>query len=122
MDVGPPFIANGEATKAVEPGQGALDDPAVTTQALAGVDALAGDADPDVAATQRLTAAGDVVALVGMELGRSLAPSSGRQADWGDGIEEVLEEHRIVVVGAAQERGQRDSPAVSHNMTLRARF
>ena len=59
MDVGTPFIANGEATIAVEPGQGALDDPATATQALAGVDALAGEADPDVAATQRLAAAGE---------------------------------------------------------------
>ena len=49
MDVGAPLVAHGQAAEAVEPGQGALDHPAVAAQPLAGVDALAGDADPDVA-------------------------------------------------------------------------
>src|SRR5262245_10880415 len=43
MDVRPALIADGQPPEAVEPGQRALDDPAVPTEALAGVDALAGD-------------------------------------------------------------------------------
>ncbi len=41
MDVGAPLIADGQASKVVEPGQGALDHPAMTTEAIAALDALA---------------------------------------------------------------------------------
>ena len=44
-DVGTPFVADRQPPKATQPGERALDDPAMTTQALAGVDAHAGDAD-----------------------------------------------------------------------------
>ena len=56
--VGAALIADGQAAVAVEPGEGPLDDPAVAAQALARIDPLAGDADLDVAARQRLPAEG----------------------------------------------------------------
>jgi hypothetical protein len=57
MDVGAPFVAHSQAPEAGQPGEGALDHPAVTAESLARVDALAGDADPDAAAAQRGAAA-----------------------------------------------------------------
>ena len=47
VEVGTPLVAYGEAAEAGEPGQGALDDPAVATKALAGLDAASGDARLD---------------------------------------------------------------------------
>ena len=58
MDVGAALIADRQPAEAVEPGQGALHDPAMPTQAFAGVDAFAGDADPDVTPAQRAATAG----------------------------------------------------------------
>jgi hypothetical protein len=47
VDVITSLIADGEALELAEPGQGPLHDPAVPAQPLAGLDALAGDADHD---------------------------------------------------------------------------
>jgi len=122
MDVGASFVADGQPAEAMEPGQGALHHPTVSTQALAGVDALAGDAHPDVASGQRLAAAGDVRGLIGMQFGGPLASLSGRGLGRRDGVEQVLKDNRVVAVGPRQERGQRDSGALDHKMALRARF
>src|SRR5688500_10747436 len=122
MDVGAPLVADRQPPVAVEPGQRTLHHPAMATQALAGVDALARDATADVAAAQRLAAAGDVVALIGVHLGRPLAPPPIGLLDRRDGIEQLLEDDGVVTVRPGQERSERDPAAVSHNMALRARF
>lgn len=44
MDVGTPLIANLQTTKAVEPGQCPLDNPAVPIEAFRGLDATLSDA------------------------------------------------------------------------------
>ena len=48
------FVAQGQPPAAGQPGQGSLDDPAVPAQPVAGLDALAGDAGGDAAATPSL--------------------------------------------------------------------
>src|SRR3712207_7186573 len=45
-----------------------------------------------------------------------------RALDWRDAIEQVLEDHRVVPIGAAQPDRERDAPSVDHTMALRARF
>src|SRR5829696_9340955 len=122
MDIRSPLIAHAQAAEVIEPGQRALDDPAMAAQADAGVDALAGNAHPNVAPGQRLPAARIVIALVGMKLVRPLAPLTRRRLDGRDGIQEVLEQHRVVPLGAAQERGERETGSLDHNMALRPRF
>jgi hypothetical protein len=47
MDVGASFVADGEATKAVKPGERALHDPAVASEPLARLDAPPCDARDD---------------------------------------------------------------------------
>jgi hypothetical protein len=88
MDIGAPLVAHGEAPLAGEPGERALDDPAVAPEALTTVDAHAGNPDSDVAAAQRLAAAEDVVALIGVQLGGTLAPPPVGLRDGRDGIEQ----------------------------------
>jgi hypothetical protein len=122
VDVGPSFVAHGQAPHAVEPGQGALDHPAVAAQPLARIDPFAGDADADVALRQRAAAAGDVVRLVGVQLARSLAPSPVGLLDGRDGVEQRLQDDAVVAVRSGQEAGQRDPAALAHNVALRARF
>jgi len=58
-----PFVADGEAAVAGEPGDGAFDLPAVSAEAVAGVDAAAGDARDDAALAQPGPVGGGVVAL-----------------------------------------------------------
>jgi hypothetical protein len=120
MDIRSPLIAHAQAAEVIEPGQRALNDPPMAAQAHAGVDALAGDAHLDVATAQGPTAARIVIALVGMELVRPLAPLTCRRLYGRDDIEEVLEQHRVMPLGTAQERGEREASAVSHTMALRA--
>ena len=99
MDIGPSLIADGQPAVPVEPGQGALHHPAMAAQPLAGVDAFAGDAHPDVALGKRPATARDVVGLVGMQLVRALAAPAVGLLDRRDGIEQLLEDDRVVAVG-----------------------
>src|SRR5688572_11067416 len=73
MDILAPFIPDRQPPIAVEPGQGALDHPAIPAQPLAGFPSLARDPNPDVAAGQRRPAARDVVGLVGVQRGGPFA-------------------------------------------------
>src|SRR5688572_32465962 len=108
MDVGAAFVAHGEAPVAVEPSQRTLHHPAMAAQPGAGVNALAGDADANVATAQRLAAAGDVVALIGVHLGGTLAPPPIGLLDRRDGIEQLLEDDGVVTVRPGQERSERE--------------
>jgi hypothetical protein len=76
MDIEATFVPNRQPPVAIEPRQGALDHPAVPTQARAGVDAFAGDAHLDMSTVQEPPATGEIVGLVGMELAWSFAPVS----------------------------------------------
>ena len=125
MNIGAALVADGEATVAREPGQGALDDPAMSAELLAGVDALASDAAPDPAPMEVASAPGEVVRLVGVELQRTLARAAGA-ATWAedrwDAVDQRLEEARVVQVRRREADDQGDAPAVDHKMALRARF
>jgi hypothetical protein len=122
VDVRPAFVADGEPAEAVKPGEGALDDPAMAAETLAGLDPLAGDPAADAASVQRPSAAAGVVGLVGVELSRPLARRAPGAADPRDGIDQVLEGDAVVDVGGREERGERETLAIGHNVALRARF
>ena len=95
MDILAPFIPDRQPPIAIEPCQGALDHPAIPAQPLAGVAAFAGDPVGDAALPQGLMTAGNVVRLVGMELGRPEAWPSwlpARTDDRRDRLDQRLEE------------------------------
>jgi hypothetical protein len=50
VDLGPPFVADRQATKAPQPSQGAFNDPAIAAYPLADLDPLAGNPDLDASA------------------------------------------------------------------------
>ena len=122
MNIGAALVADSQAAEAIQPSQRALDHPAMPAEAFAGIDAFAGDADPDVTLGQGPAAAGIVVALVGMQLGGAFAPLASRRLDRRDGIEQRIEDHRVVAIGPRQQRGEREAAALDHNMALRSRF
>lgn len=122
MDIATPLVAHPQPAEVIEPGQGALDDPAMATQPLAGVDALARDAHLDVTLAEGGAAARVVIPLVAVALVRALTPPPGRRLDRRDGVKEILQHHRVVPVSPGQDFGQRKTSALDHNMALRARF
>ena len=125
MDVATTLVADGESAVTGEPGEGALDHPAMAPELLAGLDTLAGDAAADAASVEVPSAAGDIVRLVSVELQRSLTWSA-RPTAWAedrrDVVDEVLEEPRVVRVRGREADDQGDAPTVDHKMALRARF
>src|SRR5512135_1817435 len=68
-------VAQAETLVTEQPGDGAFDHPAAPAEPAMGLDAAAGDAGEDAAAAQIGAAAGEVVGLVGMQLGRAAAGS-----------------------------------------------
>jgi len=122
MDVRSTLVADGQATVLRQPRECPLHHPAMPPQPVIALDPLACDAALDAPSPQELPAAGDVVALVGMQLLRSLTPPSTRRLDGRDGTDEPLKEHRVMPVGATQEADERDAPSVDNKMALRARF
>ena len=122
VDVGPPLVADRQAPKARQPSQGALDHPAVSAQALAALDALAGDAHLDVALRERPATARDVIGLVGVQLGGPFARSSAWPFDRADGIEQRLEGDAVMPVGRSQQDRQRDTTTIDDQVALAARF
>jgi hypothetical protein len=67
--MGVPFVADGQASVAGEPGDGAFDLPAVSAEAVTAVDAAAADARDDAALAQPGPVGGGVLALVGAQFG-----------------------------------------------------
>ena len=90
VDVGSPLVAHAQAAKAVEPGERAFHDPAVTTETLRAVLAAAGDARQDATRTQGRPTTRVVVALVGVQLLGPAARPSAPASDGQHGVESLL--------------------------------
>src|SRR5688500_10245796 len=121
MEVGVALVAEGEASETVEPGDGALDDPAVAAELGAGLDALAGDAADDAPTSEVGTAAATIVRFVGVELAGPRARAAGPPSlDRVDTLQDVLEDDAIVDVGGGQEDRQREAVPVHDQVALRA--
>jgi hypothetical protein len=125
VDVRAALVADGQAAVTGEPRQRALDHPAMPPQFLAGVDAAPGNPGDDPTSAEVASAAREVVALIGVQLGRALprpAGATARAEDRRDGVDQRLEEGRVVGVRRREADRQRDPVAVRDQMALRARF
>src|ERR671935_195092 len=122
MDVGPALVADREPTVLGQPSQRPLDDPAMPSQALAALDALAGNAHLDVAPPQGLATARNVVGLVRVQLVRACAGPSAAALDGGNAVQQGLKDGGLVLVGPREQHRERDAAAVDHKMALRARL
>jgi hypothetical protein len=122
VDVGQTFIADSESAEVVEPGEGALDDPAVASELVAGLDSSPSNATADPAPAQVLPTTRIVVALVGVQLVGALPPATAWTRDRLDGLDQVFEDDRVVDVGRREPDRERDALAVDQDVALRARF
>ena len=120
MDVGVAFPADAEPAEVVQPGEGALDDPAPAAQPRAVLGAVARDDRLDAPAPQRPAVAVVVVAAVGDDLVGTLARATVLASDPSDPIDELRQLGDVVAV-ASRERGkQRNAAAVDDQVVLRA--
>jgi hypothetical protein len=76
VDVGPPFVAHRKPAVTGQPRQSTFHHPPVPAKPLAGVLTPPGDARLDAAVGQRLSATGEVVSLVGVQLRGALSWST----------------------------------------------
>lgn len=121
MDVGSAFPADAESLEAVEPGEGALDDPAVGAQAGAVPCSAAGDGRHDAAGADLVAVDVVVVPAVGEQRVRLPARTADPAADRRDRVEQRQELGDVVAVAAGQRDGQRDAGRVDQQMVLGAR-
>src|SRR6187402_1950311 len=120
MSVDAAFEANAQLAEGGKPGVGSFDDPTVTPEAIVALNAFASDAAFDAPAPEMLPATGDVIGLVCMQFAGP-APWSAALARHGrQGIDQLLEDHRVVSVGPGHAEHQRDALAVRDEVALAA--
>ena len=121
QDVRAALVADLQPPVACQPRQRPLDHVPVAAQPSRGLDAAAGDPRGDTASAQRPPAARVVVAIVQVELG---GPPAGptrpalRPLDRRDGINQLLQQQRIMGVGGRQADRQRGPIAVDQQVVL----
>src|SRR4051812_16395777 len=95
-DVGASLAADSQPAEAAEPGQGALHDPAMASQALAALDAAPGNAVAYPPLAQGTTAARLVIGCVGMEFVRALTGAASALMDRRHGVDQRVEDAAVV--------------------------
>lgn len=108
MDLGAAVVADEEPLVFVEPGEGALDDPADLAQARAVRGFAAGDLRDDPAVAQLATVTVGVVAAVGGDpIGSPARPPSSPTYS-GDPVDHRQQLGDVVAVSARERPGKRD--------------
>ena len=121
-DVGAPFVADGDAAEAGEPSERTLDHPSVSAETLAAFDATPGNPRNDRSLAQRTPAVSEVVALVGMQFGRSPPGPARTLADRRHGIDQRLQQLAVVPVGRRDLQGEGDAIGIDEDVTLGAQL
>ena len=120
MDVVAAVGADEQSAAVVEPGEGALDDPAVATDSGAVLGLAACDHGLDAALPDEAAVRVVVVAAVGDQCPRSASRATNTATNGRHSVEQ-LEQLRDVVAVAARERpGKRDPTAVYEQVVLAA--
>ncbi len=122
MRVIAPLVADPEATVPIEPGKRALDHPSIAAKALARLDSSPRDTGNDTPCSECLATASKVVALVRVQLGRTLATPAMRRTNGLDRIDGLFQHLGVVHIGRRLGYCERNALPVDHNMALRARF
>lgn len=122
MDVGSPLIAHLQPPEPAQPGQRALDHPAIAAQVLTGLDALARQTRHDASAATSSATLGIVIPLIGMQLLGSLAWASASAPNRRDRIQRGFEHLAVIDIGCRDDHGQGEAASLDHKMALRSRF
>ena len=120
MNVASTLVSRDEPAEAAEPGEAAFDHPSMSTQLLTGLDAATCDAGRDPATAASLSAPLMVVGLVGVELVWSASCPTTLPSDRRNSVEQFLERHAVVGVGAGQNEGERKTVPIGDQVALGA--
>jgi hypothetical protein len=115
-----PFPAQPQAAEEVQPGEGALDDPAQLADAGPVLGPTAGDDGLDAAAAQFAPVFVVVIAAIGNQLFGALARTPTLAAHGANAVNERQQLRDVVAVGAGQGDGERDAGAVDQQVVLAA--
>lgn len=118
MHVGAALVTNPQPAEGVQPGEGAFHHPAVTAQALAGLDAAAGDARTDAPVAQRSAASRIVVAFVHVRLGGPPPGSAAPAPHGGDGVQRRLHHLGIMRVRRRERCCERYALLIDHEVVF----
>lgn len=116
------FVADDETPELIDPSEGSLDNPAVSAEVFAALEAAPGDAGRDASGAQVAPAAVKIVAFVGVEFVRSVAGSTAPLADRMNRVHDISQRHAVVAVGAGQDESKRDAGPINQDVSLRARL
>lgn len=119
MDVGPPFPADAQASKAVEPGEGPLDHPSIGAQSCAVPGAAAGDGWHDASLADLVAVKVVVVAAVGEERVRLAAGTADPATDRWDRVEQWQQLGDVIAVATRQQNRERGAVPVGDQVMFR---
>jgi hypothetical protein len=120
VDVGSAFVADAEASVLVQPGDRALDDPALLAQARAVLGSLLGDRGTDSAGSELAAVAARLVGAVSEHSLGAAAGTAAFSAHGRDGVDERQQLEDVVVVSAAEAERERGAPSAGQRMVLGA--
>jgi hypothetical protein len=121
VDVAAALVADEQPFELVQPGEGALDDPAVAAEAGAVFGMAAGDLRCDAASAELTAVAVVVVTAVGGETLRPAARPADTTAHRGHSVDERDQLGDVVAVAARDRPGERDPGRVDQEVVLGAR-
>lgn len=122
MNVDATLEAGTQLAEGSQPGVRALHHPTVATEPIIALDALAGDTILDASALEVSMASRVVVTLVRMQFTGPATRPSPLAAHRRQGVDEFVEDHRIVTVGPSDAEDQRDALAVCDEVALAAKL
>lgn len=120
VNVGPALVSEGEAPEFREPGECALDDPAMLSEMTTALNALPGNAMLDAAFGASPATAGIVIPLVGMQLAGPMARPATLAMNGRNGVEQRIEHPAVMDVCAAEAHRQGNASPVGDDVAFRA--
>ena len=120
MDLGAAVVADEQAFELVQPGEGALDDPAIAAQAGAVAGLAASDLGSDPAFAQLAPLRPMVIGPVGGDPIRPIARTADPASDWWHSVEERDQLGDVVAVAAGECPGERDPGRVDQEVVFGA--
>jgi hypothetical protein len=122
MDIGAAFVADGEPTEAVEPGDRPFDDPPAYTQSAAMRRAAARQNRRDPAGPEAIAMGLRVVTAVSLQRARLLPGAAAAPADRGQGLDQRIKLGDVVDVRRGYLRHERDATGIRDEMVFGARL
>ncbi len=120
MDIDAALESNAQLAHAREPGMSALHHPAMSPEPVVALESFASDTSGDPSLFEMRAAALDVVGLVGMQFVRPASWASRLAGDRRQGLDQLLEDHRVMSVGSGDAERQGNAVAIGDQVPFAA--